>query len=174
MGHAPSGTPNNPYEPHSTPSPAHGPLQVQIITNDQIAQNGPKVPRSPTDKKVFCDRYTLDMTHFAYQDTFPDGDASHSGIHSVMHTGSTCPGFTDLRVRLDESVNCEHVILAGSSFFALSEAKSGLLSSADGLLAAAACAARDVFKDFDFLAPEDAKKTHKIAPARTACRLASV
>ena len=47
----------------------------------------------------------------------------------------------------------EHVILAGSSFFALSEAKSGLLSSADGLLARAT---RDFFKDFDFLAPEDA------------------
>jgi len=27
-------------------------------------------------------------------------------IHSVMHTGPTRPGFTDLRVRLDWSVNC--------------------------------------------------------------------
>ena len=46
------------------------------------------------------------------------------------------------------------VILAGSSFFALSEAKSGLLSSADGLLARAA---RHFSRILTFLAPEKAK-----------------
>ena len=51
--------------------------------------------------------------------------------------------------------------LAGSSLFVWSEAKSGLLSSADGLLARAS--ARDFFKHFDFLAASLAPETQKNA-----------
>ena len=48
----------------------------------------------------------------------------------------------------------EYVILAGSSIFELSEAKSGFLLGLGHYLARAA---RDFFNDFDFLAPKTQK-----------------